>query len=223
MDDENDIARRVATATEWRSDHHESGPEMMMATLVQVGAAGLGLAAVSLLVLESSTAAFSATTATQGTWTAAQVSLSDDDGAGQVAFSSPTAMVPGDSDQACITVTYTGDVNAEVRLYGATSAPSGLEQYLDLVIEEVTIGAGSCTTPATVDRTVYPATGVATAGSFVAAHTAWADAAATSWTAASPAAPNAAKVFRITVTLQDDNAAQAKTTTTTFTWESQNV
>lgn len=195
----------------------------MIATLVQVGGAAVGLAAISMAVLNSSTAAFSGTTVTQGTWTAAEVSLSDDDGTGQAVFASPTTMIPGDSDQACITVDYTGDVNAEVRLYGATTAPAGLEQYLDLIIEEVTIGTGSCAAPATVDGTIYPTTGTATAGAFVTTHTGWADAAATSWTDLSPAAPSATKVFRITVTLQDNNAAQATTTTTTFTWEAQNV
>lgn len=195
----------------------------MIATLVQVGGAAVGLAAISMAVLNSSTAAFSGTTATQGTWTAAEVSLSDDDGTGHAEFTSPTTMVPGDSDQACIAVDYTGDVNAEVRLYGATATPAGLEQYLDLTIEEVTIATGSTCAAATVDSTVYPATTTATAGAFVTAHTGWADAAATSWTRASPAPPGATKVFRITVTLQDDNLAQTKTTTTTFTWEAQNV
>lgn len=197
---------------------------MISIVVAQVAAAGLGLAAVSLLVLEGSNAAFSASTDTPGTWTAAQVSLSDDDGTGQAVFSSPATMVPGESDQACVSVSYGGDVNAEVRVYGATSTTTSadLGQYLGLTVEEVTIGTGTCAT-ATVDATVYNGTLAVNAGSFAIAHTGWADAAPTSWTAASPATPNATKVFRITLTLQDNNAAQALTTTATFTWEAQNV
>lgn len=192
---------------------------MTTAILVQMGAALLGLVTMSLVVVQSSTAAFSGTTATPGTWTAAEVSLSDDDGTAQATFSSPATMVPGDGDQACVTVEYTGDVDAEVRLYGATSASTGLGQYLDLTIDEVT---GACASPDTVVP-VYSGTVAVNAGAFVAAHPDWNGGAATSWDGTTPATPGATKVFRIAVTLQDVNDAQALTTTTTFTWEAQNV
>lgn len=197
----------------------------MTAMRIQLVAALAATALMSGLVMRASTAAFSGTTDTSGNWSAGTVALSDDDGTGQVAFTNDTGMVPADSDQACVTVTYDGDVDAEVKMYGSTTftSASDLGQYVDLTLEEVTIGTGSCASPASVDTTVYTGTLSVNAGAFTVAHTAWADGAATGWTTTAPATNGASKVYRLTVTLQDNNNAQGLDTTATFNWEAQNV
>lgn len=185
----------------------------------------VAMALTSVFVMRASTAAFTATTDTQGNWDAGTVALSDDDGTGTVQFTNASSMVPADTDQACVTTTYDGDVNAEIKLYGSTTftTTSDVGQYLDLTIEEVTVGAGTCASPDSVDSTVYTGTLSVNTGAFAVDHTAWADGATTSWTSAAPATNGASKVFRITVTLQDDNNAQGQDTAATFTWEAQNV
>lgn len=196
----------------------------MSRTLVfQLVAALAALAAVSALVFQSSTAAFSGTTDSSGNWDAGSVTLTD---TATVAFTNDQNMVPGNSDQACIAVTYDGDVNAEVKMYGSTTftSASDLGQYLDLVIEEVTIGTGTCASPQSIDATLFSAKTLAVnTGAFTVAHTNWSNGLATSWTSVAPAANAATKTFRITVTLQDNNSAQSLNTTATFNWEAQNV
>lgn len=175
---------------------------------------------VSALVVQASIAAFSDTTNTQGgEWTAGSVTLTDDDGTGHAAFTPETNMVPTDSDQACITVTYDGTVAAAINMYGSTSFNSGsdLGQYLDLTIDEVTVGGGTCASPDSVDNTVYDGTLSVNAGAFTVDHTSWGDGAAAAWAPSS----NDSQVFRITVTLQDDDNAQGLDTTATFNWEAQ--
>lgn len=188
---------------------------------IQVVAALAALAMVSFAILQTSQAAFSDTTDSQGNWSAGTVALSDDDGTGQVAFTNDASMVPADSDQACITVQYDGNVASSVKLYGATTftSTSDLGQYLDVTIDEVTIGAGTCATPDTAVN-IYTGTLSVNAGAFAVAHTDWSNGLASAF---APSTSGATQVYRITVTLQDNNAAQGQDTTSTFTWEAQNA
>lgn len=193
---------------------------MSTSTKLQIASALAALALVSMMVMRVSSAAFSATTDTGGNWTAGSVTLTDDDGSGSVAFTNDAAMVPGDTDQACIAVTYGGDVAASVKMYGSTTTTTAtnLGDYLTLTIEDVTI-VTDCAS-ATVNTTLFSGADLAVSGtSFSVLHTAWGDGLSTGWT---PSA-SATKTFRITVQLQDDNAAQALDTTATFTWEAQNT
>lgn len=187
---------------------------------LQIGAALVALSVVSFAVLQVSQAAFSGTTDSSGNWDAGTVALSDDDGTGLVAFTNDTSMVPGNSDQACITATYDGDVASTVKLYGSTTFTStnDLGQYLDLTVDEVTIGAGSCATPDTVTN-IYTGTVSVNAGSFALLHNDWSDGLASNW---APSTSGVTQVYRITVTVQDNNSAQSENTTATFTWEAQN-
>lgn len=191
------------------------------ALTIQVIAALAALTMVSFAVLQTSQAAFSGTTdGSSGNWSAGTVALSDDDGTtGQVAFTNDATMVPGDSDRACITVTYRGDVASIVKLHGSTTFTSAtdLGQYLDLTIDEVT--GGTCDAPTTT-TSLYTGTVSVNAASFAAAHTDWSNGLASNF---APSTSGAIQTYRITVTLQDNNSAQALNTTATFTWEAQNT
>lgn len=176
------------------------------------------MALVSALVVQASIAAFSDTTDTPGNWDSATVVLSDDDGVDQVGFSNDSGMVPADSDQACITVTYDGDTGATVKLYGATTG-TGLGEYLDLTIEEVTIETLNDCAGATVDNSLYNGTLAVNGGAFTVDHTDWSNGLASNW---APTSSGETQVYRITVTLQDDNGAQGLDTAATFNWEAQN-
>ena len=173
------------------------------------------------MVMRVSSAAFTATTDTTGNWSAGTVTLSDDDGGVSAAFSNSSTMVPGDTDQACIAVTYDGDVaTAGVRMYGSTTSTGGdLGEFLHVTIDEVTIGSGDCATPDTVNTLFTTAPLSVAAGSFTSTHTTWSDGLTTGWSPSS----NETRTFRITLALQDDDGAQGLDTTATFTWEAQSA
>jgi hypothetical protein len=124
-------------------------------------------------------------------------------------------MAPGTPVIKCIVVSYSGTLTpSDVNLYGVVSGGNGLDAYLDLTIEE---GSGGTFT----DCTGFTATGgpifTGTLTSFAATHTNFTNGAG-AW---NPAANPETVVYRFTVTLQDNNAAQGKNATATFTWEAQ--
>ena len=179
---------------------------------------GLGILAGAVLltgafIVTASIAAFSDTTDNTGnTWSTGTVILEDNDlGAAMFIV---TGMKPLDVVEKCIVVTYEGTLlPADVLLYGV-SGGSGLDAYLDLVIDEGTGAAfGNCSG---FSFTSNIFTGTLT--SFAATHTNFGDGAGI-W---SPSANPESKTYRFTVTLQDDNAAQTLDATATFTWEAQN-
>ena len=179
---------------------------------------GLGILAGAVLltgafIVTASIAAFSDTTDNTGnTWSTGTVILEDND-LGAAMFT-VTGMKPLDVVEKCIVVTYKGTLlPADVLLYGV-SGGSGLDAYLDLVIDEGTGAAfGNCSG---FSFTSNIFTGTLT--SFAATHTNFGDGAGI-W---SPSANPESKTYRFTVTLQDDNAAQTLDATATFTWEAQN-
>jgi len=183
---------------------------------VRLSAALMAVIAASLLAFQSTGAAFSATTENAGNaFAAGTVTLSDDD-AGTAMFTLP-AMKPGDSAVGCIEVTYSGTLDPEVRTYGASTAGDGLEAYLDLTIER---GDGDCTTFGT-STAVWTNGTDGDLGIYLGAATDYATG-SDSWQPTG-GAPDDTVPYRFTVALQDDNAAQAKTVTVTFTWEAQNL
>jgi hypothetical protein len=185
--------------------------------LVRLGAALAAFLMVGAIVVVSSRSAFSDTTDNPGnTWTAGTVIITDDDG-GATAMFNATAMAPGDTSTECIVVTYEGTlVPADVVLYGV-SGGTGLDAYLDVVIEEGSGGVfGDCTALGGFTLNSTPFTN--TLANFSATHTNFGNG-ITGW---SPAANPESKTYRITVTLQDNNAAQGLNGTATFTWEAQN-
>jgi hypothetical protein len=168
--------------------------------------------------------AFSATTSNAGnTITAGTVSIADND-AGAAMYSLAAAK-PGDSVSKCIKVTYTGSIDADVRIY-TTSTIGSLGQYVDLTI-----------TPGTQTTSTFPSCTGFTADSggaiytgtlqnFGSAKNSYANGVvdnpgttATKWVA------NDSVVYQVTATLQSSapDAAQGLTTGShTFTWEARN-
>lgn len=168
---------------------------------------------VSVLVVSSSRAAFVDTTDNAtNTFSAGDVVLNDDD-TGSVLFN-VNNLAPGDSRTRCIAVTYTGSLTADVHLYG-TVGGNGLAQYLDLDID---VGSGgdfaSCT--GFVSSSVLFNDTVAAFGG---AHTNFVNGLGGNTGATNPTT----HTYRVTVTLQDNNAAQGLSATAGFTWEAQNV
>jgi len=174
-----------------------------------VVAAGLsGLLLVTMLVLRVSGAAFQASTVNpSNSFGAATVAVSDND-SGTLLLDT-TAMLPGDTKQTCVQVSYTGTVDATVKLHGTVSG--SLPQYLNLTVERGSGASafGNCTGFSST-ATVFSGTVSGLASS----HTSWADGAG-SYTAA----PSSSQWFRIVWTLQDVNAAQGQTASATYTWE----
>lgn len=166
--------------------------------------------------------AFSATTANEtNQFATGTLDLSDNDA--DTALFNMSGAVGGDSVVKCITVSYTGTLTSNVRLYGASTGGTGLDEWLDL---EVTRGSFSGATPAGNACSGGSSSFVPDAGGVLFSDRM--DQYPTSWTtgiAGTPAAWTAgsAHVYRLKVTVADDSAAAGKTHTQTFTWEAQNV
>jgi len=171
---------------------------------------------VGLMSLNASRAAFSGSTENApNEWAAGSVVLVDDD-AGVPLFDDLTNLVPGDTETDCIEVSYTGTVDAQVRIHGITTAGTGLDGYLDLTIER---GTGTCAA-FVPSVTVWDGTN-GDLGVFLSTATDYSTGADT-WSVTG-GLPNEMVPFRVTATVQDDNGAQGLDTTVTFTWEGQNT
>jgi hypothetical protein len=185
--------------------------------LIYAAAAILALVLVSVLTVRASSAAFSDTTDNSAnTWSAGTVTLTDDDG-GATAMYSATNMKPGDGSTECITVTYSGTLDASVKVFGAVTAGTGLEDYLDLTVRRGSGGLFGDCTGFTSAEVVY----TGTLGGFVTAHTNFATGAG-SWTPTGGGADDD-MTYEFSVTLQDNSAAQGLSATATITWEAQNT
>lgn len=204
-----------------RNDSYEvDGMATTRTWKLQLGAAIASLALVSLLVLEVSSAAFVAnTTNTGNSWTTGQVSLTDDDGGptSGVAMFDVTGMLPGQSAERCIQVTYTGSSDPQpVKLY-ASGTDSGLGQYLDVTVTE---GSGStfpnCGTTFVADT----APGAQIVNSTLDAFKA--DTAGTGiWDPSATGATGESRTYKFVVTLNANtpDTAQGASAAATFTWE----
>jgi Camelysin metallo-endopeptidase len=177
----------------------------------------VGLVASSLLVWQASNAAFSGTTDNPGnSWNAGTVALSDDDG-GATALFDVANLKPGSTGEKCITVTYSGTLDALVKLY-APSASGTLAQHLNLTVERGDGGSfGNCSGFVADGSPQYTGTLLG----FATAHTdfgnGW-----EAWTTATD--PDKAKTYRFTYTLQNGtpDSEQGATASATFKWEAQN-
>ena len=166
------------------------------------------------LILTASFAAFSDTTDNSGnTWSTGTVVLTDDDG-GVSAMFTVLDMAPLVPVTECIVVTYEGSlVPADVNLYGV-SGGTGLDAYLDVIVEE---GSGGTFASCAGFTAIGPAIFTGTLASFAGTHTDFASGAG-AW---NPAVNPESRTYRFTVTLQDANGAQGLDATATFTWEAQ--
>lgn len=177
-----------------------------------IAAAG-SLALISGLISTSSTAAFTGSTTNPGNaWTAGSVSISDS--ASGTAMFTQSGLVPGDTGSRCLVVTYGGDVAADVRLSASVTGGTGLDGYLDLVVDAGTGSAADCSDFAVSAPGLFTGTlatmATANAG-FATGVDTWA-----------PTGVGQTRTYRFTWTLQDDNNAQGLTTQAGFTWEARN-
>ncbi len=181
---------------------------------LHVFAATLALTLVSFMAIRASTAAFSAPTDNTGNgFSAGTVSLSDDDST--AAMFDVSNLAPNDTVTSCIEVTFSGTLDANVRLFGATGG-TGLADYLDLTVDRGTGGSfGDCST-FSANEAVYSGT----LSGFSATHSDFASGAGT-W-APVGGGPDDVVSYRFVVTLQDDPAAQGLDASAGFTWEAQN-
>lgn len=182
--------------------------------------------------------AFSSTTSNSGNqFQTGSVTLTDNDSG--TAMFNMTGARPGDTVSKCITVSYSGTLTSNVRLYGAATAGTGLDQYLDL---KVTRGTFSGATPANMACTDGGGSNfVADSASYSGGNGAGANGVMfnarmnlypTTWTAGIVDAPGGTAeawtnpelhVYRFDVTVANDNNAASKTHTQTFTWEAQDA
>lgn len=167
--------------------------------------------------------AFSATTTNAGnTITAGTVAIADND-AGAAMYSITNAK-PGESVSKCIKVTYTGSLDADVRIY-TSSTIGALGQYVDL-----TITPGSQATPTFPSCTGFtPDSGGAlytgTLANFATTKNTYANGVVDYPGTGTKWAANESVVYQVTATLQSSapEAAQGATTGAhTFTWEARN-
>lgn len=185
-----------------------------LATWIAVPAA---IVAAGVVVSTSSYAAFSSTTANEGnTWESGTVRLSDDDD-GRALFSAVDAK-PGDGGENCITVTSTGSLASNVRLYATDAAPAGgLADHLTLVIQSGTGGGfGSCDGFAAQDGLFE-----GTLSSLVSARTSFADGIPV-WSPAGGGEESRTVRFAWVLDESTPNELQGASTGTTFVWEAQN-
>jgi hypothetical protein len=199
------------------------GPSSRVRRNLAKGVLPLGIIASAGLVWQSSYAAFSGTTVNGGnTLTAGTVKLSDS--ANGTAILNAAALKPGDSGQACITLTYDGTLAANTKLYVAngdlsTTTPSNLAPYLTFMVDEGTGTAADCSdfvAGANDYNSADAATG--TLDDFASTSTDFASGAG-SW---NPTANGQTRTYRFTWAVQDTNAAQGLNATVQFTWEAQN-
>lgn len=161
-------------------------------------------------------AAFSDTTANPGnTFETGSVTIGDNDG-GDALFSNAVKAAPGDYDR-CIKVTYTGTLDATVKLY--TSAITGTGSDLDVTVHKGTGDNANCSDFADGSN-IY---GPTTLAAFRTAHGSWANGLAVNPGSATKWVASDAVTFRFRITVPDNNSAQNKSVDPfTLTWEAQN-
>ncbi len=190
-------------------------PALGTARLIRVLGVVVGITVPSYLVLDRSSAAFTAqTTNGVNTFAAGSIALTDDDSAS--AMFTMSGMYPGNIQTKCITVTYTSSVNdpSNIRLYASqTVAP--LSPYLNVVIEDGSISSGGGF-PGCGTFTVNASLFTGTLQTLISTNTSFATGLG-SWNPAT----TGTRSYRVTVTLADNNAAQGLSANATLTWEAQ--
>jgi hypothetical protein len=207
----------------------QAGARRRLPTLTAVAAL-----AVATVVWQSSQSAFTGTTSNPGnSWPAGSVVLGDNDSTDTVKLFTLTNLKPADSTASCVKVTYTGTLPATINLFGTTTTTgTSLDQYLDLTVTRGTIGAATVPdcTGFTADGTTYiggQAAGVIYANTLLA----YPDSNAAGLADPHTTTPNVPEVwttgethaYKITATLQNNDSAQGKDASQTFTWQATNT
>jgi hypothetical protein len=168
--------------------------------------------------------AFSSTTSNPGNeFQAGTVTIGDND-AGTAVYNETNA-APGESVTKCIKVTYSGSLDADVKLY-VTDAVGALAQYVDLTIQP---GNFPGAPPANMDCTGFQPDGSAvfsdTLDEFRSSHNSWANGLADNPGSGSEWSENDSVVYQITAAVQSatpNSAQDASTNVHAFTWEARN-
>ena len=197
----------------------------IVATIVVVGligvVAGVGTWSAFSSIVSNAANAFAAGT----------VILEDNDGG--VRMLTLSNAKPNDFDEGCITVSYTGTLPSTVKLYGSSSftSASSLAPYLNMTITRGSFSTApaydSCTN-FTPDGTNYIGQGngvvfSGTLASFNTSHSSFANGLVDPTSGSPEVWTNPeSHVYKIRVTVADNNAAQGLNVTETFTWEAQN-
>ena len=159
-------------------------------------------------------AAFTSRTANPGnTFAAGTVGVTLTDGNNTAMFSAVTNVKPTDATLTrCITVTNTGTIPVQLKLYSGATGGTGLGTYLNLSILRGSFG----TPPAYPSCSTFTAAGVVYAGTVASFPST--QAAEVSDGGGALAAGDT-RVFQFDISLQDNSAAQGKTVTLPFTFE----
>jgi hypothetical protein len=181
---------------------------------IQLSAFALTFILIALLVVTSSRAAFVAQNANDGNQvSSASIDLADNDSETAM-FANVTGLMPGNPVDRCIDVTYTGTVDPLAVLLYASGTPTGtLPAYLDLTIQ-----IGADTGAGFRDCTGFVPTGTLYSGT-LAAFGAARNSYATGLTTWDPVAGPDTRTFRFVLTVQNNPAAEALSSTFGFSWE----
>jgi len=189
---------------------------MSLSAVVAGAAVPVALLLSGLQVWQSSYAAFTTQANGTATWTAGTVTITDD-APGSTLFTA-TDILPGDSGNRCVTVTFAGSADSDVRLYATASGALGTD--LQLTVEQGTLAGADCSNDFTADSGAPVSSG--TLSAFATAAFDYASGYGV-WTPA--ALSGATKVYRLTWTLDPatPTSSQGASASATFTWESRNV
>jgi len=170
-----------------------------------------GKLAGSVAILAGASLAFAAFTAERtnenNAATAADLTLTSDVGSATLFDPSTDTDLanwkPGDTETRCIGVTNGGTVPGDVTLRGNTPGGTGLGTYIDMTIERGTIAAGHTDRLDCSTFTAGTQFSTGTVSAFTTASPGLSD-------GGGPLADGAKRGYRVTWTLQDDQAAQGK-------------
>jgi hypothetical protein len=167
--------------------------------------------------------AFSGTTQNTGnTFQAGTVVIGDNDGGSTNPLYTVTNAKPGTPVAKCIKVTYTGSLDATVKLYSSTTPVPAASQYVNLTVEKGTSDTSTfpdCGTFSS-EATIFSGT----LQSFMNSKTDFASGVAANPGSQSSWSQNNSLVYRFTVDIVDSASAQgANVGSHTFTWEAQNT
>jgi hypothetical protein len=200
-----------------RTRRPASRTRKLLITALVIGVFGTALGA-------GTYAVFTATTSNTGnSFAAGTVAISDNDLSS--AMLSLANAKPGDSDTACIRISYTGTLSSTVRMYGTVTGT--LPSYLTLTVTRGTDSAPSFDSCAnfTADATNYlgAGAGVIYQGS-LASYPATYGAGIVDPIPGSPETwvTNEVHSYKYTISLDDNNAAQGLSGSASFTWEARN-
>jgi hypothetical protein len=192
----------------------------------KVLASMLVLGLVAGLATIASFAAFSSTTSNGANdFDAGTVYITDNDNAA-VMYDLATQK-PGVVTEKCIKVTYSGTLAAGVKFYGSRAITETLDQYVNLKVEE-----GTQATSTFPDCTGFSAANTlydGTVDGFMSNYSGWGNGITTTDSGGGDWAATDTRVYRFTVSVQDNNNANGQasgeltTGNHTFTWEAQNI